>query len=502
MTPALPILIASALLLVAVLASKLGARIGVPALLVFLVIGLLSGSEGPGGIPFSDSGVAMMVGYVALGLILFDGGLQTDVAVLTRPVVSAAALLATVGVVMTALVLAAGAVWLLDATWAEGLLIGAILSSTDAAAVLSVMRARGIGVPERLRSLIELESASNDPTAVFLTATAIAVAQGVAPSAGMMPVLYLFRILGGALIGWLAGLLLVRLLRRIDLSHDGLYPALTLAVVGVAFGVTEAATASGFMAVYIMGITLAGRVFTHRASLIRFHAGVAWLMQITMFLILGLLAFPSQLVAQARPALLLGVILALVARPVTVFTVLAFSPFNWREKALVAWVGLRGAAPIILATLPLVAGVPGSDRIFSIVFFAVLISVLVQGPTVGVAARLLGVAEPATPDVTVPLEIDSAVAVGVELESLVVARGSEADGSRLLCIGGPDRPLVAMIRREGAVFVPTGSTTLYAGDELFVLGEPAGFEAMRVAVSRDAGSAPSRADAPAGCERG
>lgn len=499
MTPALPILIASALLLVAVLASKLGARIGVPALLVFLVIGLLSGSEGPGGIPFSDPGVAMMVGYIALALILFDGGLQTDVDALSRPVITAAALLATVGVVMTALVLAAGAVWLLDATWAEGLLIGAILSSTDAAAVLSVMRARGIGVPERLRSLIELESASNDPTAVFLTATAIAVAQGLAPPVTAMPFLYLFRIAGGAAIGWCAGLLLVRLLRRIDLSHDGLYPALTLAVVGVAFGVTEAVTASGFMAVYIMGLALASRVFTHRASLIRFHAGVAWLMQITMFLILGLLAFPSELVAQARPALLMGVILAFVARPVTVFVVLAFSSFSWREKALVAWVGLRGAAPIILATLPLVAGVPGSERIFSIVFFAVLISVLVQGPTVGVAARLLGVAEPAAPAVSVPLEIDSAVAVGVELESLVVAPGSEADGARLLCVGGPGRPLVAMIRREGAVFVPTGSTTLRVGDELFVLGEPAGFEEMRVSVSESVAERVGRDDPTRAC---
>ena len=482
MNIATAVLIGASLLLAGVLASKLSSRIGVPALLLFLVIGMLAGSEGPGRIPFDDPRTAALVGFVALFLILFDGGLQTHIRDLHRPVLVRGILLSTLGVGLTALIMGTAATVFVGVSWQQGLLIGAILSSTDAAAVFSVLRARGVGVSARLRSLIEFESASNDPTAVFLTVSVIALVQGTEVSPIALPALYVFRVAGGGIVGYIAGRLIAWLLDGIGLEYDGLYPVLTLACVGVAFGVAEILTTSGFMAAYIAGLTLSSRVFVHRASLIRFHDGLAWLMQIAMFLILGLLAFPSQLAAQARPALALSFVLMLVARPISVFVTMAFSDFTLREKLFVSWVGLRGAAPVILATFPLLAGLPGSEQVFSIVFFAVVVSVLVQGPTVGAAARMLGIAEPTTDDVSSPIEVNAPNAAGIAVRRLVVRPGSEADGAMLLQIGGPGLPLVVMIRREGRLSVPTGSTRLQAGDELFVLGEDDAMDVMRASV--------------------
>lgn len=476
------ILVGSILLFTGVMASRLASRFGVPALLLFLVIGMVAGSEGVGGIPFDDPVVAMLVGFTALGLILFDGGLRTDVQKMDRSIVRSGVLLATLGVVITAAVVGVVAVVALGVPLERGLLIGAILSSTDAAAVFAVLRARGVGVPQRLRSLIEFESASNDPTAVFLTATMIAVIAGAAGHLAALPVLYVVRLVAGGAIGWLAGWLLLRMINRAELEHEGLYPALTLAVVGITFGVAELLSTSGFMAVYVAGLMLAGKVFVHRASLMRFHDGAAWLMQIAMFLILGLLAFPSQLLEQAQPALLMSAVLVFLARPLAVFISLAFSGLTIKDRIFVSWIGLRGAAPIILATLPLVAGVEGSAQIFSIVFFAVVISVLVQGPTLGLVAKLLGIAEPERVRQRSPLEIDAAQMPGVELLRLIVQPASEADGVKLMNIGGPERPLVAMVRRSGKVFVPTGSTTLVAGDELFLLGDAGMFRSISASV--------------------
>lgn len=473
------ILTGAALLLAGVLASKLSSRFGVPALLLFLVIGMLAGSEGPGGIPFDAPRTAMLIGSVALCLILFDGGLQTDVRGLTRQLLVRGSLLATVGVVITAGIVAVFSVVVLGLGWVQGLLLGAILSSTDAAAVFSVLRARGVGLPMRLRQLIEFESASNDPTAVFLTVSLVALAEGTLGSPALLPALYLYRIAGGAVLGWVLGAALVWLLDRIDLEHAGLYPVLTLAAVGIIFGTGELAGTSGFMAAYVAGLSMAPRIFVHRNSLIRFHEGLAWLMQITMFLILGLQVFPSHLLDQAVMSVAISVALILIARPVAVLALFIGSELSIRERLMVSWVGLRGAAPIILATFPVVAGLPDSELIFNTVFFAVVISVLVQGPTVGFVARLLGVAEPPSDVVPAPIEMNAPAGYDLRIQRVEVERDSAADGEMLLRIGGDGRPLVVLLRREGRLFPPSGSTRIEAGDELFVLGSDESVGLMR-----------------------
>jgi cell volume regulation protein A len=474
-----PILVSAALLVAGVLASKLSSRFGIPALLLFLVTGMLAGSEGPGGIPFDSPLAAMAAGSVALFLILFDGGLQTDLKNLSRTVAVRGALLATVGVMVTAGVVGAFCVVVLDIPLAEGLLLGAILSSTDAAAVFSVLRSKDVGLPPRLRTLIEFESASNDPTAVFLVVTLVAFAAGDAPAGALVPLSYLLRLAGGGAIGWLSGVLLVRVLNRIDLEHDGLYPVLTLAAAGVVFGVAEIVGTSGFMAAYMAGLAMAGRVFAHRRSLLRFHEGVAWLMQIVMFLILGLLVFPSELLDNALPGLAISAVLMLVARPLAVMTLLLGSDFSLRERVMVSWVGLRGAAPIILATFPMVAGLETAGAIFNTVFFVVVFSVLIQGPTAGLMARLLRVAVPVERVERLPIEIDGDAATGMTIARLHVEPGSFADGSHLLDVGGPHMPLVILMRREGRYSIPTGTTVLAGGDELHLLGTAEMIEAMR-----------------------
>ena len=286
----------------------------------------------------------------------------------------------------------------------------------------------------------------------------------------LIPAVFGYRLLGGIAIGVAAGWLMVRLLNRVDLGQDGLYPVLTLAAAGVIFGVGEALQTSGFMAVYVAGLMMASKVFTHKRSLIRFHDGVAWLMQVSMFLVLGLLVFPSQLVGEMGAAVLVAAVLALVARPLAVFLSLWKSGLGKRERLLISWVGLRGAAPIILATFPMVAGVPSSGVIFNTVFMVVIVSVAVQAPTIGLVARKLRLvsAQPAGPARSI--EIDVPAGREVAIHRLSLAPGCQADGVKLLDIGGPERPIVLMARREGRLFIPAGNTKLLQGDDLYVVG--------------------------------
>jgi len=439
---------------------------------------MLAGSEGPGGIAFDNARLAMFVGSIALALILFDGGLQTELEQLGRPQLRAGLILATLGVVITAAVVAAFCVLALGMSPLQGLLVGSVLSSTDAAAVFSVLRARGVGLSPRLRSLIEFESGSNDPTAVFLTVAVISAAQLEAAEPWRLVLSFLFRMGGGVALGWLAGRVLVWLLNRIDLEYDGLYSVLTLAAVGTMFGAAEAAGTSGFVAVYVAGLTMAGRIFVHHRSIVRFHEGLAWLMQVTMFLVLGLLVYPSHLARGIWPALAISAVLMLVARPAATFPSLIGSGLSWRERHMVAWVGLRGAAPIILATFPLVAGLDTSGVIFNTVFVAVITSVLVQGPTVSLVARRLGIAEPVTEPLRSPIDVDLPRDPTFSVKRLQIEAGSEADGKKLLAIGGPDRPLIVLIRRQGCLFLPTGASPLAAGDELFALGSDESMRAL------------------------
>jgi potassium/hydrogen antiporter len=381
---------ASILLLLSVLGSLASARIGVPALILFLVIGMTAGSDGPGGIQFDYPWVAQSLGVLALSFILFAGGYDTDWH-RTRPIIWKALPLSTVGVVVTAVLVGWFANLVLGFSWLEGMLLGSIVSSTDAAAVFAVLRSRGIKLHGHLKELLEVESGSNDPMAVFLTVGMIGLLQDASRSWGDLVVMFLVQMTVGTIMGYGLGRIMVTIVDRIRLDYPGLYAVLSLSLVLFAYGITASVGGNGFLAVYLAGIHMGNSKFRHKRSLKGFHEGLAWLMQILMFLTLGLQVFPSHLVPVLGAGLLLSVFLMVIARPVATFSLLWWTGMPVREQALVAWVGLRGAVPIILATFPLVAALPQADLIFHLVFFIVLTSVLLQGTSIPLVARWLRV---------------------------------------------------------------------------------------------------------------
>ena len=390
------LLAVSVLLLVSVLGSLASSRAGVPALILFLVIGMLAGSDGPGGLPFDYPWAAQSLGVLALSLILFAGGLDTDWA-RARPILRYALPLSTLGVVLTAVLVGWFATMVLGFGWLEGLLLGSIVSSTDAAAVFGILRSRGIRLRGSLKELLELESGSNDPMAVFLTLGMIGLLQDASRSWSDLAVMFVVQMAVGTIIGYGLGAVMVAVVDRIRLEYAGLYSVLSLALALFTYAITASLGGNGFLAVYVAGIHMGHRKFRHKRLLKEFHDGLAWLMQIAMFLALGLQVFPSRLVPVLGVGLLLSVFLMLIARPAAVFGLLWWSGMQVREQALVAWVGLRGAVPIILATFPLVAGLPEADLIFHLVFFIVLTSVLLQGTSIPLVAHWLGVDLPESP---------------------------------------------------------------------------------------------------------
>jgi cell volume regulation protein A len=346
----------------------------------------------------------------------------------------------------------------------EGLLLGAVVSSTDAAAVFAVLRSRHVGLPPRLKSLLELESGSNDPMAVFLTVAVIALIQDPSATPWRLAFSFLQQMTIGVLAGHALGRAGACIINRARLEYQGLYPVVTVALVLLTYGITDAIGGSGFLAVYVAGIVMRRTDFIHKRSLIRFHDALAWLMQIVMFLVLGLQVFPSHLGAVAVAGTGIAVFLMLVARPVSAMPLLALFRVGAREQALVAWVGLRGAAPIILATFPLVAGVPAAGRFFHLVFFIVLISTLVQGTSIPVVARLLGLARPDVSGALDPLDL---VATGEhDLLDLRVTPSAAVVGRRVLELELPKESLLVLVEREGRAFVPTGGTVIQAGDRI------------------------------------
>lgn len=387
---------AAILVLLSIIASRASGRLGIPAVLLFLVIGMLAGSEGPGGIYFDDARAAQSLGVVALSFILFSGGLDTSKDSI-RPVLFMGLGLSTAGVVITAVLTGLFAALMLHLPLLEGLLLGAVVSATDAAAVFTVLRAKSVGLTGNLTPLIELESGSNDPMAVFLTVgiTSLLTSEVLSPWA-LVPMLVIQMALGAAL-GYGMGKLGTFALNHLGLEYDGLYPVFTVALVLLIYGTATLVGGNGFLAIYLAGVVVGNSDFVNKRSILRFHDGVAWLMQIAMFLTLGLLVFPSRLLPVAGAGLILAVFLTVIARPVAVFAVLGPSRMSLAEKAMVSWVGLRGAAPIVLATFPLLAGVPQSALFFDLVFFIVLTSVLLQGTTVPLAARWLRLDAPSVP---------------------------------------------------------------------------------------------------------
>jgi cell volume regulation protein A len=474
---------ASALLLFSLFASKLSARLGIPSLLIFLVVGMLAGSDGPGGIHFADYWSAQFLGIIALALILFAGGLVTRWEAV-RPVLLPGLALSTAGVLLTAVLVGWFASAVFGFTLIEGLLLGAIVSSTDAAAVFSIMRSRNVSLREPLQPLLELESGSNDPMAVFLTVGLIQVL--TEPGGSMIELVPLFvqqMLLGGA-IGYGMGRAMVLTINHARLEYSGLYPALTLSLVTLVYGVTSTLGGNGFLAVYIAGIVLGGSNFIHKNSLVRFHDGLAWLMQIAMFLTLGLLAFPSKLVPIAGIALLVALFQVLIARPLAVFATLMPFRFTWREKTMVAWVGLRGAVPIVLATFPLLAGVHNAEMIFNVVFFAVLISVGLQGTSIPSMAKLLRVQSPLPPRPDSPLAFEQIEGVDADLTEFIIPPKAAVVGKPIVQVGMPHGTLITLICRDDAFLIPSGATILRGGDVVLVLANTVQARAVAALLSR------------------
>jgi cell volume regulation protein A len=441
---------------------------GLPVLVLFLAVGMLAGEEGIGGIAFDNYVLAHGVGTVALAVILFDGGLRTDLAQF-RAVMAPALTLASGGVVLTAGIVAVAAMWILELPWIVALLLASIVSSTDAAAVFAVFRSRGMRVKQRLASLLEVESGSNDPMAIFLTVACLQILMGDLEPGPDVLWFFARQAAVGGVIGWAVARGTRILIRRIGLDTAGLYPVLTSAGGLLAFGVAAAAGGSGFLAIYIAGIVLGSGRLPFRQAVFMFHDGLAWLAQILMFTLLGLLSMPSRLADAAQPALLVAGVLVFVGRPLAVWACLLPFRYPQRETAFVAWGGLKGSVPIILATYPLLRGLPGAEGLFDVVFFAVLVSAVTQGWSLPFVARALGLQESARVESGVTLEITSLQDVDGDIVEYLVMEGARAAGMRVRDLALPDGVLVAMIVRDKKVIPPRGSTTILPGDDVFVL---------------------------------
>jgi potassium/hydrogen antiporter len=461
----------SVLLLVSVLVSKITDRFGIPSLLLFLGIGMLAGSEGIGGIYFDDPALAQVVGIISLALLLFAGGSSTSWRAV-RPVLPHGLAMATIGVAITALMVGLFASLVFGLPPLMGLLVGSIVSSTDAAAVFTILRAKSISLKAPLRPLLELESGSNDPMAVFLTVAMLGLLGGTMGSWTGVAVMLLRQMAIGAAVGIVAGELLPRGINRLRLGYDGLYSVFTLACALLVYGLTAWLGGNGFLATYLTGLIMARHDFVHKRSLIRFHDGLGWLMQIALFLVLGLLVFPSRLVPEAGHAALVALWLMFVARPVAVFvTLLPTRSLDWRQKVFASWVGLRGAAPILLATFPYLAGTPQADLIFNVVFFVVLASVLLQGTLIPAVAKLLRVDEPMVPRPAYPIEYNGQASQSSVFCELEVVPDTMAAGRAIVSLRLPPELLVLLIARGAEFLIPAGGSILQAGDRLLVLSE-------------------------------
>ena len=463
--------ISGTLIIIAVLLSKASSRLGIPALLFFLGLGMLSGSEGLGGIYFDDPWIAQFLGSIALAYILFSGGLDTkwsDVKKVVRPAIT----LSTLGVLLTAVLLGYFVHLTLKLPLLESLLLGAIVSSTDAAAVFSILRNREVRLQGKIEPLLEFESGSNDPMAVLLTIGLTGLITNGDQSAVELIPYFLVQMSLGIAIGLLSGRFFAWLINRMNLKIEGLYTVFTIAIVLLIFGLTNSLNGNGFLAVYLAGLAMGNKNFIHKRTLRKFHDGLAWLMQILMFLALGLLVFPSEVVPVTGIGLLISVFLILVARPISVMISLIKTDFTIREKAMISWVGLRGAVPIILATFPLLAGVKNADLIFNIVFFVVITSSLIQGTSLTVMSKWLQVQSPLPAKYARTLPQDIELTSDGALNIFEVKCGAGACGQKIMDLDIPEEVLVVLVERDQAYIIPRGDMTIQEGDRLHVLLYP------------------------------
>jgi cell volume regulation protein A len=462
------LLVGALLLLVSILASKTSGRLGVPSLLLFLAVGMVVGSDGLRIINLQDAGIAQFLGIVALVFILFSGGMDSRLESV-RPVFWRGLSLSTIGVLLTAAIVGISVPYFTELGWREGLLLGAIISSTDAAAVFTILRSKGMGLKGNLRQTLELESGSNDPMAFFLTTAMLQLVMTPdAPLWKLVPMFFLQMGIGAAM-GWGMGMLTTRLINRIQLDFEGLYPVLLLALIMLTFAATDFVGGNGFLAVYIAGVILGNDDFIHKKSLIRFYDGQAWLMQIVMFLTLGLLVNPKEIIPVMGAGLAISMVLIFVARPIAVLISLLPFRMSFSKRVLISWVGLRGAVPIVFATYPLMAGMEHAGLIFNIVFFIVLTSVLIQGTTLPIVARWLDLERPAGSRSLSPYDLEISPELRGELRRLLVPLGSPAIGKTMISLHFPLGVLTTRIERHGVHIFPSGSTCILAEDRLTVI---------------------------------
>ena len=464
------ILIGSILLFISILAGKTSYRIGVPTLILFVIVGMLAGSEGIGGINFNNPKLAKFLGIIALNFILFAGGIDTDWKTI-RPVLWKGISLSTLGVFITASLVGFFVYLVTDFSLLEGMLLGAIVSSTDAAAVFSILRSKSLGLKGSLRQTLELESGSNDPMAYFLTITlTMLITEQDKSFIDVIP-FFLMQFGFGAIIGLVMGKFGQFIINRIRLDYDGLYPILVIALMLFTFSAADYIHGNGFLAVYLSALYLGNQDLIHKKSIIRAFDGFAWLMQIVLFLTLGLLVFPSQIIAVAGIGMIISILLILIARPLSVFAALAFFKIKTRDKFFISWVGLRGAVPIVFATYPLLAGLEKSGMIFNIVFFISMTSILIQGTTLPQAARLLHVSLPQKLRRRSPLDIALSEDFKSEFIEISIAKDSPAMGKKIMDLAFPKKSLIVLIKRNGKYITPNGSTVIEYGDTLLILAE-------------------------------
>jgi potassium/hydrogen antiporter len=471
-TVSLGILFGALLVLAGILSSLVALRFGAPLLLVFLIVGMLAGEEGPGGLRFDDVHTAYIVGSVALALILFDGGLRTRFATF-RSVLAPSLALATAGVLVTAAVTAPVAHYALALGWTDSFLVGSVVASTDAAAVFFLLHARGLRLRPRVSATLEIESGTNDPFAIFLTLMLVEMLLQGHQSWTTIALDLLGKGLGGAAIGILGGRAIVLVLNRIALPQGLHAPFVTTGAL-VVFGLAEAVHSSGYLAVYVAGLVVGNRPTRAHNTVIVFLDAATWLAQICMFLLLGLLAWPQRLPEHALPALAVAVVLMLVARPLAVFVCLAPFRFSWREKAFMSWVGLRGAVSIFLASIPLLVGLPNAQLYFDVGFVVVLASLLVQGWTIPAAAHRLHIALPRTDPAPRRVELDLPGQLSQELVGYTVHANNPYLRRRI----APSWAKLMLVVRREQVLTASEAADIREGDHVYFLAPPEKAQAL------------------------